>query len=79
LWVGALLAGWLITVYQRLPTLPQALQWPAIGLTAALVAGAAHAQVDAFLALPDLAAWLFAAAALSAAITSVRKENGRVA
>jgi O-antigen ligase len=31
--------------------------WPAVGLLAGLAAAFAHAQVDAFFALPDLAAW----------------------
>jgi len=37
-----------------------------LGLCAALVAGLAHAQVDAFLVLPDLALWLGLVAALLA-------------
>jgi len=40
--------------------------WVQIGLLAALCAGLAHAQVDAFAMLPELAAWNFAAMALLA-------------
>ncbi len=39
-------------------------RWLAAGLWAGLVAGLAHAQVDAFWALPDLAAWNWGALAL---------------
>jgi O-antigen ligase len=40
------------------------LTWPQAGLAAGLVAGLAHGQVDAFQALPDLAAWNWTALAL---------------
>ena len=63
LWLGALI-GWLIFVLRHPSREPQA--WYQIGLLAALVAGLAHAQVDAFAALPELAAWNFAALALLA-------------
>ena len=72
LWLAGLVTGWLITATRRLTTMTSALQWPAIGLASALVAALAHAQVDAFLALPDLAAWLFAALALAAQTSSSR-------
>ncbi len=72
LWLAGLVAGWLITATRRLTHMTSALQWPAIGLASALVAALAHAQVDAFLALPDLAAWLFAALALAAQTSSSR-------
>ncbi len=60
-WLGALL-GWLFYVlrcsWRRHCSRLQ------IGLLAALCAGLAHAQVDAFAALPELAAWNFVALAL---------------
>ncbi|HXF64067.1 MAG TPA: O-antigen ligase family protein [Caldilineaceae bacterium] len=40
------------------------LAWPQVGLLAGLAAAVAHGQVDAFQALPDLAAWNWAALAL---------------
>lgn len=63
LWLSALLF-WLVSVLKRPPRGPQA--WYRIGLLAALGAALAHAQVDAFAALPELAAWNFAALALLA-------------
>jgi len=45
------------------------LSWPAIGLLAGLAAAFAHAQVDAFTVLPDLALWNWAALALLATKT----------
>ena len=63
LWLGALL-GWLVSVLRRPSREPQA--WYRISLLAALAAGLAHAQVDAFAALSELAAWNFAALALLA-------------
>ncbi len=66
-WLGALVTGWLVSTARRLPHMHAALQWPAIGLAAALVAALGHAQVDAFLALPELAGWLFAGLALASA------------
>lgn len=62
-WLGALL-GWLVSLLKRLPVQPS--PWLRIGLLAALVASLAHAQVDAFAALPELAAWNFAALSLLA-------------
>ncbi len=62
-WLGALL-GWMVSVLRRPSHEPQA--WYRITLLAALAAGLAHAQVDAFAALPELAAWNFAALALLA-------------
>ena len=46
------------------------LAWPVVGTVTALVAALAHAQVDAFLSLPDLAAWNWVALALLAAAWS---------
>jgi O-antigen ligase len=43
---------------------PGAPDWLAAGLVAALLAAVAHAQMDAFFLLPDLAAWNAAALAL---------------
>ena len=63
LWLSALLF-WLVSVLKSPLRGPQA--WYRIGLLAALGAALAHAQVDAFAALPELAAWNFAALALLA-------------
>ncbi|MDE0312168.1 MAG: O-antigen ligase family protein [Caldilineaceae bacterium] len=63
LWLCALLF-WLVSVSKRLLREPQA--WYRIGFLAALGAALVHAQVDAFAALPELAAWNFAALALLA-------------
>lgn len=74
-WVIALYAGWLISSARRVSSLSHARQWPVIGLTAAAVAALAHAQVDALLALPDLAAWLFAALGIFAALVHDEKQT----
>ncbi|RIK54320.1 MAG: hypothetical protein DCC57_06940 [Chloroflexi bacterium] len=57
--VAALILGarWLLARRMQLA-------WVQVGLAAGLVAGLAHGQVDAFQALPDLAAWNWAALAL---------------
>ncbi len=60
-WIGAFL-GMIVLVLRRSLRTPPA--WHRIGILAALAAGLAHAQVDAFAALPELAAWNFAALAL---------------
>ena len=60
-WLGALL-GWIVHVSRRLSHKPR--PWYRFSLLAALAAGLAHAQVDAFAALPELAAWNFAVLAL---------------
>ena len=62
-WLAALL-GWMLYQLNRLRRGPIA--WVQIGLLAALCAGLAHAQADAFAMLPELAAWNFAAMALLA-------------
>ena len=62
-WLSAMLF-WLVSVLRRPLRGPHA--WYRIGLLAALGAALAHAQVDAFAALPELAAWNFAALALLA-------------
>ena len=62
-WLGAFL-GMIVLVLRRSLRAPRA--WHRIGILAALAAGLAHAQVDAFAALPELAAWNFAALALLA-------------
>jgi O-antigen ligase len=54
LWL-ALLLRWL---YRQTQTLPAGSRgWLQIGLLAALAAALAHAQVDAFIVLPEIAAW----------------------
>ena len=65
LWLSALLF-WLVSVLRGSPRGPQS--WYRIGLLSALGAALAHAQVDAFAALPELAAWNFAALALLATL-----------
>ena len=45
-------------------TLPPSIDWIGVGLVAALLAAFAHAQMDAFFLLPDLAAWNALALAL---------------
>ncbi len=62
-WLATLL-GWMLYQLNRLRRGPIA--WVQVGLLAALCAGLAHAQVDAFAMLPELAAWNFAAMALLA-------------
>ncbi|MEZ4830466.1 MAG: hypothetical protein R2873_00445 [Caldilineaceae bacterium] len=55
---------WLIGVARRLRDQP--VDWIAVGALAALAAALAHAQVDAFLVLPELAAWNWLVLALLA-------------
>lgn len=56
-WLGAaLVIGVRLLRRQDNPTTPTQ-RWLRAAVTAGLVAGLAHAQVDAFSALPDLAAW----------------------
>jgi O-antigen ligase len=64
-WLAALLALWVAGAARVWRAgASRASAWAVAGLTAALAAGLAHAQVDAFLSLPDLAAWLMVGAAL---------------
>ena len=60
-WLAALLS-WLFSILRRSWRAPHL--WLQTGLLAGLWAGLAHAQVDAFAALPELAAWNFVALAL---------------
>jgi O-antigen ligase len=60
LWL--LMVAWLL--YRWVRSRPGALSWVQVGLLAGLVAGLAHAQMDAFQALPPLAGWNWAALAL---------------
>ena len=60
----AWLLGMLLLIYRWVQSHQDSLTWPQVGLLAGLVAGLAHAQVDAFQALPDLAAWNWVALAL---------------
>ncbi len=71
-WLAALL-GWLLYRLKRLWRGPHA--WARVGLLAALCAGLAHAQVDAFATLPELAGWNFAVLAL---LTSEKLRNARL-
>ncbi|MCC6170299.1 MAG: O-antigen ligase family protein [Caldilineaceae bacterium] len=65
---GVLALVWLVVALflgaRRLLAHRTQLTWLQVGLAAGLVAGLAHGQVDAFQALPDLAAWNWAALAL---------------
>jgi hypothetical protein len=65
---GVLALGWLVVALllgaRWLRAQRTRLTWIQVGLAAGLVAGLAHGQVDAFQALPDLAAWNWAALAL---------------
>jgi O-antigen ligase len=62
-WLGLLL--WHVAgVAQRRWARPTPADWLSVGLVAALLAAVAHAQVDAFLLLPDLAGWNALALAL---------------
>lgn len=63
-WLLGILVGWVWGALLVMRRKRGEMRWLVAGLTAALVAGLAHAQVDAFLALPDLAGWLFIAMAL---------------
>lgn len=58
-WLVALLFVWAVAAARvwRIPATRRD-AWATTGLTAALAAGLAHGQVDAFLSLPDLAGWL---------------------
>jgi O-antigen ligase len=60
IWLGA--AG--VLLYRWVRARQNALTWVQIGLLTALIAGFAHAQVDAFQALSELAGWNWAALAL---------------
>jgi O-antigen ligase len=62
-WLGLLL--WkVIGTLQRCWTQAASVDWLSVGLVAALVAAVAHAQMDAFFLLPDLAGWNAVALAL---------------
>jgi O-antigen ligase len=69
IWLVALLILWLRAAGRSLPAFSRATQAVVIGLSAALVGALAHAQVDTFLALPDLAAWLMMALGLMGMVT----------
>ena len=58
------LAGVMLAALRWIRRNRHALVWPQVGLIAGLAAAVAHGQVDAFQALPDLAAWNWAALAL---------------
>ena len=76
LWLGALLT-WLIGVARRLRAQP--VDWIAVGALAAVIASLAHAQVDAFLVLPELAAWNWLVLALLAQQPVGLQKTGQVA
>jgi O-antigen ligase len=55
---------------------PNDQRWLLVGLAASLVAGLAHSQVDAFLALSDLAGWFFVALGFLAGVHLKDKSLG---
>jgi O-antigen ligase len=62
-------------LFARQRAQPCAQQWIILGLLAGLFAGLAHAQVDAFAALADLAGWHWLALGL---LMQVKKSNSQV-
>jgi O-antigen ligase len=62
-WLGLLL-WFVVGAIHRRRARPAPVDWLSVGLVAALLAAAAHAQVDAFFLLPDLAGWNALALAL---------------
>jgi hypothetical protein len=62
-WLGLLL-WYVVGAMHRRRARPAPVDWLSVGLVAALLAAAAHAQVDAFFLLPDLAGWNALALAL---------------
>jgi O-antigen ligase len=77
LWLLALLRLWSAAVASSLHTMTRRTQALAVGLSAALVAAVAHGQVDAFLALPELAGWLFVALGLLASLLAISRREAR--
>jgi O-antigen ligase len=73
-WLLGIVIGWLWGALRMMRRGWREDRWLIAGLTAALIAGLAHAQVDAFLALPDLAGWLLVALAVCVGEFS-EKEN----
>lgn len=77
---GAVGFGWLWVVGWQVGRLATTLQqrqqplWPACGLVAALAAGVAHAQVDAFGVLPDLVLWHWLALGLLVAQQQTQRQ-----
>jgi O-antigen ligase len=57
IWLGAALVVGVRLVRHQSSALSPVQGWLRAGVAAGLVAGLAHAQVDAFAALPDLAVW----------------------
>lgn len=72
-WLVALVLLWLVRAARRMEEPPSALDWLAIALCGALAAALAHAQVDAFLSLADLAGWFFVALGLWGQLLSLEK------
>lgn len=75
LWLAWLLVQWWRTGRERdgVSVGTAETPWLAVGLTAGLIAGFAHGQVDAFLTLPDLAAWNWAALALLTGLSQTKR------
>jgi O-antigen ligase len=71
-WLVVLLR-WLYRQWQTI--IPGAEAWVQIGVLASMAAALAHAQVDAFLVLPELAAWNWIAFASLAQLEKPLAEN----
>lgn len=73
---GLLALAWLFVVaimlYRLVKQSGATFSWQQVGLLTGLIAAFAHAQVDAFQALPELAGWNWAALALLLALDQVR-------
>jgi O-antigen ligase len=72
LWLAGLLC-WLYGQWQA--TVSGGELWIQIGVLASMAAALAHAQVDAFLVLPELAAWNWIAFASLAQLEKTRRES----
>jgi hypothetical protein len=76
---GLLALGWLfvalLLVYRWVQAKQQRLSWMQVGLVAGLIAALAHGQMDAFQALPPLAAWNWVALALLLALEKVQTKT----
>lgn len=76
---GLLALAWLVVVaillYRWVKRKGQELSWLQVGLLTGFIAAFAHAQVDTFQALPELAGWNWAALALLLALDRVRGQE----
>jgi hypothetical protein len=71
--------GWLfvalVLVYHWVQSKQGVLSWIQVGLVAGLIAALAHGQMDAFQALPPLAAWNWVALALLLALEKAQTKT----